>query len=165
MTLDKKSQKVLSILMEDARIQPEEIATQLGMSAEEVEEKIRVLEDKRVILGYQPVLNPNLAYGDRVSSLIEVKVQPERGKGFEKLAERIARYPEVRSLFLVSGVYDFLVVIEGASLQEVSFFVMEKLASLEGVVSTSTHFLLKTYKELGTSLIPEGKDERLPVSP
>jgi len=156
--------EVLELLLEDARITPGEIASRLGVSEDEVKKEIQRLEEERIIVGYQPVLNPNKAYGNRVTSLIEVRVQPERGKGYEKIAERITRYPEVRSLFLVSGSYDFLVVVEGASIQEVSFFVMEKLATLDQVVSTTTHFLLKTFKQLGTSLIEEEENHRLPIT-
>jgi DNA-binding Lrp family transcriptional regulator len=156
--------KALEILMEDARITAEEIASRLGVSVDEVRQEIQSLEDEKIIVGYQPVLNPNKAYGDRVTSLIEVRVQPERGKGYDKTAERIARYPEVRTLFLVSGSYDFLVVVEGASIQEVSYFVMEKLATLDQVVSTTTHFLLKTFKQLGTSLVEEEENHRLPIT-
>jgi len=156
--------QVLEVLMEDARIAPEEIASRLGMSVEDVRREVARLEEERIIVGYQPVLNPNRAIGSRVTSLIEVRVQPERGKGYEKIAERIARYPEVRTLFLVSGSYDFLVFVEGTSIQEVSFFVMEKLATLDQVVSTTTHFLLKTFKQLGTSLVEEEENHRLPIS-
>jgi DNA-binding Lrp family transcriptional regulator len=156
--------EVLEVLLEDARISPREIASRLGISEDEVKKEIQRLEEERVIVGYQPVLNPNKAYGNRVTSLIEVRVQPERGKGYEKIAERITRYPEVRTLFLVSGSYDFLVVVEGASIQEVSFFVMEKLATLDQVVSTTTHFLLKTFKQLGTSLVEEEENHRLPIT-
>jgi len=156
--------KILGILIEDARITAEEIASRLGMTPDAVREGIQRLEQERIIVGYQAVLNPNKAYGDRVTSLIEVRVQPERGRGYEQIAERIARYPEVRSLFLVSGSYDFLVVVEGASIQEVSYFVMEKLATLDRVVSTTTHFLLKTFKQLGTSLVEEEENHRLPIT-
>lgn len=156
--------KTLQILLQDARTTPEEIASRLGLRVEEVRDEIRRLEEERIIVGYQAVLNPNKAYGDRVTSLIEVRVQPERGKGYDRIAERVARYPEVRSLFLVSGSYDFLVVVEGASIQEVAHFVMEKLATLDQVVSTTTHFLLKTFKQLGTSLIEEEENHRLPIT-
>ena len=164
MTDSKQDNKVLQILIEDARTAPAEIAVRLGMTEEEVKNEIRRLEEERIILGYSATLNPNMAYQDRVSCLIEVKVQPEREKGFEKIAERIARYEEVQSLFLVSGAYDLLVVLEGASIQEVSFFVMERLATLPGVVSTSTHFLLKTYKEHGTIIAEEEGNHRLPIT-
>lgn len=156
--------KVLKILLDDARVTPAEIAVRLGMSEEEVKAEIKRLEEEKIILGYGAVLNANRAYEGRVSCLIEVKVQPEREKGFEKIAERIARYEEVRSLLLVSGAYDLLVVIQGASIQEVSFFVMERLATLPGVVSTSTHFLLKTYKEHGTVLMEAEENHRLPIT-
>jgi DNA-binding Lrp family transcriptional regulator len=156
--------KILQILLEDARTAPAEIAVRLGMSEEEVRNEIHRLEEERIILGYNAVLNSNKAFENRVSCLIEVKVQPEREKGFEKIAERIARYEEVRSLFLVSGAYDLLVVLEVASIQEVSFFVMERLATLPGVVSTSTHFLLKTYKDHGTILVEEEGNHRLPIT-
>lgn len=156
--------KVLEILLEDARISPAEIASRIGQTEKAVQDEIKRLEEDRIIVGYQPVLNPNKAYGNRVTSMIEVRVQPERGEGYEKIAERIARYPEVRTLFLVSGSYDFLVMVEGASIQEVSYFVMDKLATLDQVVSTTTHFLLKTFKQLGTSLVEEEENHRLPIS-
>lgn len=159
--------EILRLLQEDARYSPDEIGAMLGRPADEVASTIDKLEADKVILGYRAVVNPEKVHDDEhsVSAVIEVRVSPERGVGFDAIAERIYRFPEVRSLFLMSGAYDFLVVIEGSSLQEVAKFVMEKLAVLDHVNSTATRFLLKRYKENGVILNGEEAPPRLMVSP
>jgi DNA-binding Lrp family transcriptional regulator len=118
-----------------------------------------------VILGYRTVLNEEKLGVERVRAVIEVKITPERGGGFDRLAERIAKYKEVNSCYLISGAYDLLVVLEGSSLREVATFVSEKLATIQGVLSTATHFMLKPYKEQGVLMSHEHNEERLAVSP
>jgi DNA-binding Lrp family transcriptional regulator len=118
-----------------------------------------------VILGYHAILNEEKLGLDQVRALIEVKITPERGGGFDRLAERIAKYREVRSCYLMSGGYDLLVMVEGTSLREVARFVAEKLATIQGVLSTATHFMLKTYKDHGVLMTHEVNEERLSVAP
>lgn len=158
--------RILEILERDARTSPEQIAEQLGRSADEIREKIAAMEAEGIILGYRPVINTDKLPGDLVTSLIEVRVRPQRGAGYDGIARRIYQFPEVRSLYLVSGDYDFLVLVEGKTLQEVAAFVAEKLATLDHVESTTTHFLLKTYKENRVVLSADKSDDtRLPVTP
>jgi DNA-binding Lrp family transcriptional regulator len=137
----------------------------LNLPEAEVTAKIKQFEADRVILGYRAVLNDEKIGQDSVRAVIEVKITPERGGGFDRLAERIAKYAEVRSCYLMSGGYDLLVVVEGANLREVARFVAEKLATIQGVVSTATHFMLKVYKEQGILVSEESAEERLAVSP
>lgn len=158
---------ILRLLQQDARYTPDQIATMLDRPLEEVEKEIEQLEKDKVILGYRAVVNPEKLKQRResVSAVIEVKVSPERGVGFDAIAERLYRFPEVQSLYLMSGGYDFLVVIEGESLQAIAIFVMEKLSTLDHVNSTATRFLLKRYKENGVILNGEDAPPRLAVTP
>jgi len=157
--------QVLELLEQNARMPVERMASLLGLDTEEVNACIQRLEEQQVILGYRTVTAPEKLDGDRVTTIIEVRVTPQRGVGFDKIAERIYRFPEVRSLTLVSGAYDLLVEVEGTSVQEVSYFVFEKLATLEHIQSTSTHFVLKKYKDDGIILSQLEEVERLPVTP
>src|SRR5262245_3982690 len=127
--------------------------------------QIKAYEADDVILGYRAVLNEEKLGRDIVRAVIEVKITPERGGGFDRLAERVAKYSEVHSCHLMSGGYDLLVVVEGSNLREVASFVSEKLATIQGVVSTATHFMLKPYKEQGILMRREDNEERLAVSP
>jgi DNA-binding Lrp family transcriptional regulator len=127
--------------------------------------RLKAHRESGVLLGVRAVLNEEKAGRDIVRALIEVKITPERGGGFDKLAERIARHDEVRSCHLMSGGYDLLVEVEGASLREVAAFVSEKLSTLQGVLSTATHFVLRAYKEQGVLMTREAADERLAVAP
>lgn len=156
---------LLKLLQENAANPPARLAALLGVSEAEVTEKIRALEADQVILGYRAILNEEKLDRDLVRAVIEVRITPERGGGFDRLAERIAKHAEVESCYLMSGGYDLLVVLAGRSLREVAAFVSEKLATLQGVLSTSTHFLLKPYKEQGVLMAGAVADERLPVSP
>ena len=135
------------------------------MSEDEVAGPDRGWEKNGTILGYQAVINPEQAGDDDVSAFIEVKVTPERGGGFDRLAMRIARFDQVVSCYLASGGYDLMVVVEGSDLREVARFVSEKLSSMEGVISTATHFRLKTYKENGFIFGETSGPERLAVAP
>lgn len=157
--------KILEILENDARITSSEVAIMLGENEKTIADEIAKMEQEGVILGYKTIVNPERVAEDKVSCLIEVSVQPERGYGFDKIAERIYRFPEVRSVFLVSGRYDLLVILEGKTMREIANFVIEKLSVLPNVRSTSSHFLLKKYKELGITLVAPEQRDRLPISP
>jgi DNA-binding Lrp family transcriptional regulator len=156
---------LLKLLHENAALKTEQLAAMLNLSEEDVRRRIKAYEQDRVILGYRTVLNEEKLGVDMVRAVIEVKITPERGGGFDRLAERIAKYAEVDSCYLMSGSYDLLVVVEGNSLREVAEFVSEKLATVQGVLSTATHFMLKPYKEQGILMVHERNEERLPVTP
>jgi DNA-binding Lrp family transcriptional regulator len=156
---------LLKLLHENAALKPAQLSKLLNLSEAAVSQKIKAYEDDKVILGYRAVLNEEKTGDDIVRAVIEVKITPERGGGFDRLAERIAKYSEVHSCYLMSGGYDLLVIVEGTNLREVATFVSEKLATIQGVVSTATHFMLKTYKEQGVLMSGESNEERLAVSP
>jgi DNA-binding Lrp family transcriptional regulator len=157
--------ELLKILQANALESRENIARMLGIPAAEVERRIVEYEKQGVIRGYQAILNEDRLALDSVTAVIEVKVTPQREGGFDNIAERISRFPEVKSAYLMSGTYDLLLFVEGRTLREVAGFVSERLSPLEGVLSTSTHFMLKTYKRFGVLMQPETIDERLSVSP
>ena len=155
--------EILKILENDARTKPEKIATMTGKPAAEVTKAIKKAEKDGTILKYKTVVNWEKAGDEQVSALIEVRVAPQRDVGFDALAERIYRFPEARSLYLVSGTYDLLVLVTAKTMHEVAEFVTKKLALIEGVHGTTTHFLLKKYKEDGEILADGGKGKRQPV--
>ena len=157
--------EILKVLESDARSTPEQISTMTGKSVAQVKEAIKKAESDRTILKYKAIINWAKLGDEEVRALIEVKVQPQREVGFDAIAERIYRFPEVRSAYLVSGTYDLAVLMVGKTMQEVAAFVAEKLAPLDSVQSTVTHFLLKRYKDDGVIL--EGGEglRRLPVMP
>jgi DNA-binding Lrp family transcriptional regulator len=156
---------LLKLLHENASTKPAQLAKMLNQPEAEVAAKIKGYEASQTILGYRAILNEEKIGGDVVRAVIEVKITPERGGGFDRLAERIAKHTEVRSCYLMSGGFDLLVVVEGANLREVASFVSQKLATIQGVVSTATHFMLKVYKDHGI-LVPGMEDEeRLAVTP
>jgi DNA-binding Lrp family transcriptional regulator len=157
--------ELLKILATNALEKRDDIARMLNVPAAEVDARIAAYEKQGVIRGYQAVLNEDQLDLDKVTAVIEVKVTPQREGGFNTVADRISRYPEVRSAYLMSGGYDLLLFVEGKNLREVASFVSEKLAPLDGVISTSTHFMLKTYKRLGVQMHQETSDERLSVAP
>ena len=157
--------KVLELLKEDARRDAELIATMLGESAEAVKAAIAALEDEHIIVKYQTVVNWSKVDDEKVTALIEVQITPERGRGFDSIAERIYLYPEVKSVYLMSGAYDLLIEVEGKSLKEVASFVSNKLSPLEAVLSTKTFFILKKYKQDGIIFEEREGDHRLMVSP
>jgi DNA-binding Lrp family transcriptional regulator len=157
--------ELLKILATNALETRDNIARMLNLPAAEVDAKIVAYEQQGVIRGYQAVLNEDQLDLDKVTAVIEVKVAPQREGGFNPIADRISRYPEVNSAYLMSGGYDLLLFIEGKNLRQVAAFVSEKLAPLDGVISTSTHFMLKTYKRLGVQMHQEKSDERLSVAP
>ena len=156
---------LLKLLEEHALRTAADLAKMLNVPAEEVTRRIQKYEDDKVILGYKAVINDDKIDTDLVKAVIEVKVQPEREGGFDRIARRIAKFDEVTSLFLMSGGYDLLIFVEGHSLRAVAQFVAEKLATLEGVTSTGTHFMLKTYKEQGVLMEGNEEFERLKISP
>ena len=157
--------ELLKLLRDDASLTPAQIAGRLNLAEAEVETKIKELESNGVILGYRTVINEEKLEVDIVRAVIEVKITPEREGGFDRLATRIARFDEVRSCYLMSGGYDLMVVVEGSDLKAVSAFVSEKLATIQGVISTVTHFMLKPYKEQGVLMGGEFSDEKLAVAP
>ena len=156
---------LLKLLRDNAALKPAQLASMLNQSEADVAAKIKKYEADNLILGYRTVLNEEKIGVDIVRAVIEVKITPERGGGFDRLAERIAKYSEVRSCYLMSGGYDLLVIVEGNNLREVATFVSEKLATIQGVVSTATHFMLKPYKEQGVLMQRENNEERLAISP
>ncbi len=156
---------LLKLISSNASLAPDELAGMLGLSEAEVRSRLKLLSADQVILGYRAVLNEDKLGRDLVRAVIEVRITPERGGGFDKLAERIAKYAEVRSCHLMSGGYDLLVEVEGSNLREVASFVSEKLSTLQGVLSTATHFVLRAYKEQGVLMKRADEDERLAVTP
>jgi DNA-binding Lrp family transcriptional regulator len=156
---------LLQLLRRKARFSDQDLADLLSSTNEAVAAKVAAWEADGTILGYHAVIDPEVTGDTSVSAFIEVKVTPERGGGFDRLAMRISRFDQVVSCYLASGGYDLMVVVEGADLREVARFVSEKLSSLDGVISTATHFRLKTYKENGFIFEKEAVSERLAVSP
>ncbi len=157
--------ELLKILQGNALESRAAIAKMLNLPLAEVEKRIADYEKAGIIRGYQAILNEDQLDLDQVTAVIEVKVTPQREGGFNTIAERISRFPEVRSAYLMSGTYDLLLFVEGRNLHQVASFVSERLSPLEGVISTSTHFMLKTYKRLGVLMHTEQPDERLSVAP
>lgn len=157
--------ELLKILQTNALEPRETIARMLGLPLEEVAQRVAEYEKRGVIRGYQAILNEDQLGLDKVTAVIEVKVTPQRQGGFDTIADRISRFSEVRSAYLMSGAYDLLLFVEGKNLREVAAFVSDRLASLEGVLSTSTHFMLKTYKRFGVLMHQGHSDERLTITP
>ena len=153
-------EKLLKIIEEDATLTPKEIATMLSKEEGDVKEMIRALERDGVILGRRTVIDWDKTDREYVSALIEVKVMPQRDDGFDKIADKICNYPEIKGLYLMSGGFDFTVLIEGKTMKEVAFFVARKLATIEAVTATATHFVLKTYKDKGVVYADDKKEPR-----
>jgi DNA-binding Lrp family transcriptional regulator len=151
--------EILSILENDSRTSVSQLSVMLGCSEEEIEKEIKKLEDENIILGYRTIINWEKTDNDATKAYIELKITPQRGEGFDRVAERIYKYPQVKSLTLMSGAYDLLLEVEGKSLRDVSMFVSEKLAPMDSVISTATHFVLKTYKK--ENVLFENKEEDL----
>ncbi len=156
---------LLLLLRRKARHTHEELAEQLSLDVGEVRARIAEWEKNGTILGYQAVVDPERLENEGVAAFIEVKLTPERGGGFDRLARRIAKFDQVVSCYLSSGGYDLLLVVDGPDLREVARFVSEKLSTMEGVLSSATHFRLKTYKENGFTFGGDEDPERLPVAP
>ena len=153
--------EILRILdKEQARIDRSKIAAMLRMDETEVAAKMAEMEKNNVIVGYKTIVNWDKTDRDVVTALIELRITPQRGEGFDKVAKRIYKYPQVRSLYLMSGAYDLAVTIEGKSMKEVALFVAQKLAPMDSIISTATHFVLKKYKEEGIVFEDDEKDTR-----
>lgn len=157
--------KILSYLEKNSRIDTRELAIILGEEESAVTEEIKKMEEEKVICGYHTMIDWDKTDTDYVTALIEVRVTPQRGQGFDSIAERIYKYPEVRAVYLISGGYDLMVILEGKSLKAVSQFVSDKLSTMDSVLSTATHFILKKYKDHGTIFDKKTKDERMLVTP
>lgn len=156
---------ILQILRENARTPISQIAARLGKPEHEIAAALKKFEDDKVILGYQAIVDPEKSENGLVIAIIEVKLTPQRGTGFDAIARRIYKFPEVKVCYLISGDYDLHVVVEGNSLKEVASFVSERLATIDHVSSTATHFILKKYKDFGVALQGGDDDDRLPVTP
>ena len=158
------SKEILEILRQDCRVDAEQIAVMINADPAEVAEEIKRLERDRVIVKYNAVVNMEKFDKDMVQALIEVRVTPQREQGFDALAKRIYRFTEVRSVYLVSGSYDLMVLVEGLDMRQVALFVAEKLSVIDGVLSTATSFVLRKYKEDGVIILDDEKDDRLVVT-
>ncbi len=156
--------KLLQLLESDARLTNKELAVMLGKSEKEITDEIKLLEETGVIKGYKAIVDKEKADYETVSALIEIKVQPKYGRGFDDIAGRIADLEEVESIYLMSGGFDLMVMVSDKSFHEVAMFIANRVSPLEGVVSTATHFILKKYKELGVLFSDEIKDDRGTVS-
>lgn len=157
--------QILNYIERNCKVDAGELAILLGTDEATILNEINAMEQEKIICGYHTMIDWDKAGVEQVNALIEVHVTPQRGRGYEKIAERIYNYPEVSSVSLISGAYDFLVTLEGKSLMEVSRFVSEKLSPIDGVMSTATHFILKKYKDHGTILAQKEKAERMLVTP
>jgi DNA-binding Lrp family transcriptional regulator len=160
--MTKLEQDIIKILTEDSRRAPKEIAVMLGEKEQKVKDAIKSLEDKGIVVKYTAVINEEKLGKDLVEAFIEVKVTPQHNRGFDAIAEEIYQFEEVKSLYLMSGAYDLAVIVEGKTLKEVAMFVSQKLSTLDKVISTATHFILKKYKDGGVLLNGE-LNKRLPV--
>lgn len=159
--------RLIELIKSNARMPAGDLAKALGMTEQEVTERIEALEKNGTILGYHAIVDPEKAghcNGD-VEAVIEVRITPERDGGFDRLASRIAKFEQVESCYLMSGGYDLLVIVQGSNLQSVARFIAEKLSTIKGVISTATHFRLKAYKENGVLLQREAESQRLAVVP
>lgn len=162
---DVMREQILTFLEKNSKIDLQELAIMLGSSEEVIANEVQKMEEEQIICGYHTLIDWDKTSVDKITALIEVRVTPQRGQGFDNIAERIYNYPEVQSVYLISGAYDLLVILEGKTLKEVSGFVSNKLSTLDTVISTATHFILKKYKDDGIILSKKTKDERMLVTP
>jgi DNA-binding Lrp family transcriptional regulator len=158
-------EQLLALIEKNSRIGISELAVLLGKEEIEVANEIKKLEEERVICGYHTLIDWEKTYIEKVSAIIEVRVTLQRGQGFDKIAQRIYNYPEVKSVYLISGGFDLMVTLEEKSLKEIAAFVSDKLSTLDNVLSTGTHFVLKKYKDHGTILDEVKEDVREVVTP
>jgi DNA-binding Lrp family transcriptional regulator len=158
-------QEILGILEQNCKATVDDLAIILQDSKEDIAKELSEIEKEKIICGYHTIINWEKTNINKVTALIEVKVTPQRGQGFDKIAERIYRFKEVKAVYLMSGGFDLTVIIEGKTMKEVALFVGQKLAPLESVLSTATHFVLKKYKDHGIILEETKKDERMVVTP
>ena len=158
-------EEILTFIEKNSRVDLKELAIIVGTDEVTVANEMAAMEKERIICGYHTLIDWDKTSMEKVTALIEVRVTPQRGEGFDKIAERIYNYPEVRSVYLISGAYDLMVILEGKTLRGVSMFVAEKLSTLDQVVGTATQFILKKYKDHGTVLGQAKTDERMVITP
>ena len=158
-------EKLLAIIEKNSRIDMKELAVLMGVEEIDIVNELAEMENEGIICGYHTLIDWEKTSIEKVTALIEVRVTPQRGQGFDNIAERIYKYPEVNSVYLISGGFDLLVTLEGKSLKEISGFVSDKLSTLDTVLSTATHFILKKYKDHGTILEKKYEDTREKVTP
>lgn len=158
-------EKILNYIEKNSRVDLKELAVLLGMNEVDVANELAAMEAEGIICGYHTIIDWDKVTEERVNALIEVRVTPQRGKGFDEIAERIYKYPEVTACYLMSGGFDLMVSIEGKSLKEISMFVSQKLSTLDSILSTTTHFILKKYKDHGTIMHQQYEDERIMMTP
>ncbi|MBQ9866755.1 MAG: Lrp/AsnC family transcriptional regulator [Lachnospiraceae bacterium] len=158
-------EEILKNIERDSRVDVHELAVRLGAADAEVINAMKEMEDEGIICGYHTMIDWEKTSMESVTALIEVRCTLQRGQGFDRIAERIYMYPEVKSVYLISGGYDLRVTLEGKSIKEVSSFVSDKLSTLENVLSTATHFILKKYKDHGTIMAKKSPDERQVITP
>jgi DNA-binding Lrp family transcriptional regulator len=162
--MDEKDHEILPLLEENGRLPLRELATSLALPEGEVEERIRAMEESRIIRKYTAVIDWERAGNSRVSAIIDLKIAPERDFGYDKIAERIARFRQVKALYLVSGVYDLQLLVTGKDMNEVSRFVSEQIAPMDHIRETATHIIMKIYKENGNPFFEREGGERLPIT-
>jgi DNA-binding Lrp family transcriptional regulator len=165
MEMDAAKERILSIIEKNSRIGVKELAVLLGMEEIDVANDLASMQDDGIICGYHTMIDWDKTDVEKVTALIEVRVTPQRGKGFDEIAERIYKYPEVNSVYLISGGYDLMVTLEGKSLKDVAMFVSDKLSTLDTVIGTTTHFILKKYKDHGTFMEKKEEDKREMITP
>ena len=158
-------EKILTFIEKNSRIDLKDLAIVLGVDVAAVIKELEAMEDEHIICGYHTLINWEKTGIEKVTAMIEVRVTPQRGMGFDKVAERIYNYPEVDCVYLISGGFDFMVTIEGKTMRDVAQFVSDKLSPQESVLSTATHFILKKYKDHGTVMVHQPKDERMLITP
>lgn len=163
--MDKTAKDIIAILAEDSRAGAAKIAVMLGITENQAAEKIRQLEEGGVIVKYTAIINEDALDDESVEALIEVKVTPQRGSGFDAIAQEIAEHDEVKNLYLMSGAYDLAVIVSGKSLKSISRFVSERISTYDNVLSTATHFILKKYKVEGALMKKSAEPNRLSVQP
>ena len=156
--------QILAALEKDSKLDVKDLAAMLGLEETDVVNEIAAMEEEGIICGYYTLIDWDKVTEDKVTALIEVKVTPQRGMGFDSIAERIYNYDEVHALYLISGDFDFMVILEGKTMKDVALFVSSKLSPLDSILSTATHFVLQTYKDQGTILEPTSTDERMLVT-
>lgn len=158
-------EEILTMIEKNNKLDVKDLAVMLGVEEITVANEIAAMEKEKVICGYHTLINWDKTSNEKVTALIELKVTPQRGQGFDKIAERIYNFAEVKAVYLMSGGFDLTVIIEGKSMKEVALFVSEKLAPMDAVLSTATHFVLKKYKDHGTVLVSTTKSERMAITP
>ena len=158
-------EQILAIIEKNSRIDLKELAVILGVEEIDIVNEMAAMEAEGIICGYHTLIDWEKTSIDKVTALIEVRVTPQRGQGFDSIAERVYKYPEVRAVYLISGAYDLLVILDGKNIREISRFVTDKLSTMDYVLSTATHFILKKYKDHGTILTKKYEDEREKITP